>query len=89
MLTEFDKKYFYAGNRPRVVAQGEHLRLTINADNREVIAYIGDFKGVVKGDFILMHPTSATADALSDILQYYKDNGLEMVTISENLQNEG
>ena len=50
MLTEFDKKYFYTGNLPKVLAQGEHLRLTINANNGEVIAYIGDFKGVVKGD---------------------------------------
>ena len=58
-------------------------------DKNASVIYTRATKGVVKGDFILMHPTSATADALSDILQYYKDNGLEMVTISENLQNEG
>jgi len=58
-------------------------------DKNTEIIYTRATKNVVKGDFILMHPTQTTADALDDILQYYKDNDLKTVTVSENLQNEG
>ncbi len=58
-------------------------------DKNASIIYTRATKGVAKGDFILMHPTLATASALGDILQYYQENNLETVTVSENLQNEG
>ncbi len=40
---------------------------------------------ITGGEFILMHPTSETAQALSTILEYYKNHGIGMVTVSENL----
>ena len=43
-------------------------------------------KNVKKGDFILMHPTTETAEALDDILSYYNQLGIKAVTVSENLQ---
>lgn len=46
-------------------------------------------KNVQKGDFILMHPTAETAEALDDILAYYKSIDLTPITVSENLQEKG
>ena len=46
-------------------------------------------KNVQKGDFVLMHPMAETVAALNDILTYYKNNGLETVTVSDNLQENG
>ena len=43
-------------------------------------------KNVKKGDFILMHPTAETAEALDEILVFYNNLGLKPVTVSENLQ---
>lgn len=94
MLTEFDKKYFYAKNSPKVLAQGEHLRLTINADNGEVIAYIGDFKGVVKGDIWGIKPehlknsktitdengVKYTEIELDGLFTYYSDEKIQICT---------
>lgn len=94
MLTEFDKKYFYTGNLPKVLAQGEHLRLTINADNGEVIAYIGDFKGVVKGDIWGIKPkhlknsktitdengVKYTEIELDGLFTYYSDEKIQICT---------
>ena len=37
------------------------------------------------GDLILMHPKEHTMLALSKILEYYIDNGFEIVTVSENI----
>ena len=58
-------------------------------DKDAKVIYSRATKNVCNGDFILMHPMSATADALEDILKYYKNNGLKTVTVSENLQKEG
>ena len=41
------------------------------------------------GDFILMHPTKMTVEALDDILQYYKKINLTPITVSQNLQEIG
>lgn len=46
-------------------------------------------KNVQKGDFVLMHPMAETVAALNGILTYYKNNGLETVTVSDNLQENG
>ena len=52
--------------------------------------FVGDtFFKLKKGDFILLHPMKETADALEDILSYYKNNNLKTVTVSQNLQKEG
>ncbi len=58
-------------------------------DKDAKVIYSRATKNVQNGDFILMHPMSATADALEDILKYYENNGLKTVTVSENLQKEG
>ena len=42
-------------------------------------------KNVKGGDLILMHPTRETAIALEKILQYYADNHLSVVTVSQNI----
>lgn len=43
-------------------------------------------KNVKGGDLILMHPTNHTLQALPQILEYYKNNNLQAVTVSENLK---
>lgn len=42
-------------------------------------------KNIQAGDFILMHPTAHTLNALSAILECYKKDGLKSITVSENL----
>ena len=58
-------------------------------DKNAALIYSRATKNVKKGDFILMHPMKETADALSDILKFYENNGLKSVTVSQNLQKEG
>lgn len=58
-------------------------------DKNSSIIYTRATKNVKNGDFILMHPMTATADALDDILKYYEKNSLKTVTVSENLQENG
>ena len=58
-------------------------------DKNASIIYTRATKNVKAGDFILMHPMKETADALEDILKFYKSNSLKAVTVSENLENEG
>ncbi len=43
---------------------------------------IKDAKG---GDLVLMHPMPHTAEALPRILEYYRANGLKLITVSENI----
>ena len=38
------------------------------------------------GDLILMHPTEATVQALSDIIASIKSQGFEIVTVSKNIE---
>ncbi len=58
-------------------------------DKNAALIYTRATKDVKIGDFVLMHPMSATVDALPDILKYYENNFLETVTVSENLQTKG
>ncbi len=58
-------------------------------DKNAALIYTRATKGVKAGDFILMHPMKETADALDDILKFYKANSLQTVTVSKNLQKEG
>jgi peptidoglycan/xylan/chitin deacetylase (PgdA/CDA1 family) len=46
-------------------------------------------KSVKAGDFILMHPTKKTVEALDDILEYYRELNLKPITVSEKLQEIG
>lgn len=57
-------------------------------DKDASIIYTRATKNVTKGDFILMHPTPATVAALEDVLRYYERNSLQLVTVSENLQEK-
>lgn len=43
-------------------------------------------KNPVNGDFILMHPTAATVEALPAIIDFYKNNGFALITVSEALK---
>ncbi len=58
-------------------------------DKDSALIYKRATKNVQKGDFILMHPMQATVDALADILKYYAEQDLRLVSVSENLQIEG
>lgn len=58
-------------------------------DKDAALIYKRATEKAVGGDFILMHPTKATAAALGDILVYYKNHSLRAITVSENLgENE-
>jgi len=58
-------------------------------DKNAALIYSRATENIKSGDFVLMHPMKETADALGDILKYYKTKGLKAVTVSENLQIEG
>lgn len=55
-------------------------------DKKASVVYTRATKNVGGGDFILMHPKPHTADALPDILTYYKKHALRAITVTENLQ---
>lgn len=40
---------------------------------------------IAGGDLVLMHPTAETASALPSILAYYREEGLQVVPVSENI----
>ena len=58
-------------------------------DKNASLVYTRATKDIEGGEFVLMHPMEATADALGDILTYYKTHSLRAVTVSENLQDNG
>ncbi len=58
-------------------------------DKNAALIYTRATKGVKAGDFILMHPMKETADALEDILKFYKASGLKTLTVTQSLQREG
>lgn len=58
-------------------------------DKNAAIIYTRATKNIRVGDFVLMHPMKETADALGDVLKYYRENGLKTVTVTENLQEKG
>lgn len=43
-------------------------------------------KNPTNGDFILMHPTAGTVEALPKIIDFYIQNGYNLVTVSEALE---
>ena len=60
-------------------------------DQDKHVIYERATRNIKSGEFVLMHPTRATANVLADILTYYQSQGLTAITVSENLetQNEG
>ena len=55
--------------------------------NRDLI-YQRATKQIKSGELVLMHPMQATADALSDVLQYYQSQGLTAITVSQNIEKQ-
>lgn len=58
-------------------------------DKDESLCYRRATQDVSGGELILMHPMEHTLAALPSILQYYYDNGLTPITVSENIQDKG
>lgn len=58
-------------------------------DKDAALIYKRATKNIQGGEFVLMHPMSATAAALPDILKYYHSQGLRCVTVGENLRLGG
>jgi len=54
-------------------------------DHDENVIYERAIKNMQGGDLVLMHPTQATANALPRILDYCKQNGYNVTTVSNNL----
>lgn len=55
-------------------------------DKDEELIFERATKNCKGGDFVLMHPTMATAGALDRIVKKIKSDGLEIVPVSENLK---
>ena len=54
-------------------------------DKNSDLIYSRATKNIKSGDFILMHPTEATKNALEKIIRTIKERGLDFCKISENL----
>ena len=57
-------------------------------DKNAALIYTRATKNIKGGEFVLMHPMAATADALEDILTDYETKALSLVTVSENLKQQ-
>lgn len=55
-------------------------------DKDAKLIYTRATKNIKAGDFVLMHPMEKTVEALGNILTYYENAGLTLVSVSENLQ---
>lgn len=55
-------------------------------DKDSELIYSRAIKNCKGGDFVLMHPTEATKNALDKIIKTLKQQGFELCTVSENLQ---
>ena len=49
------------------------------------LIYTRATKNPSNGDLILMHPTRNTVEALSNIIEYYQNNGFNLTTVSKNI----
>jgi len=54
-------------------------------DKDENLCYSRAVKNPSNGDLILMHPMEDTVKALPKIIDFYKQNGYNIVTVSENI----
>ncbi len=55
-------------------------------DKEESAVFLRATNNVAGGDLVLMHPYAHTRKALPRVLEYYKANNLNVVTVSENLE---
>ena len=61
-------------------------RDTIDWRDKDIgLIYSRATKNLKCGEFVLMHPTDCTVTALPKILSYIRDNGINAVTVSQNL----
>ncbi|MEG1612766.1 MAG: polysaccharide deacetylase family protein [Clostridia bacterium] len=56
-------------------------------DKDSNIIYSRAIKNMKNGDLILMHPTAHSLEALPNILNYCKQNGFKVVTVSQNINS--
>ena len=56
-------------------------------DKDEKLIYKRATKNIKGGEFVLMHPMEATANALDDILAYYETQNLSAISVGENLKS--
>lgn len=56
-------------------------------DKNTQTIYNRAIKNLANGDFILMHPTLNTMEALPQILAFCQNNGFKVVPVSQNLAN--
>ena len=54
-------------------------------DKNSELIYSRAIKNCKGGDFVLMHPTKATAEALDRIIKTLKQQGFELCTVGDNL----
>ncbi len=54
-------------------------------DKDSTLIYSRAVKDISNGDLILMHPTEKTVEALPDIIKTIKNNGYNLVTVSQNI----
>ena len=54
-------------------------------DQDTELIYSRAIKNPKGGDFILMHPTKCTLQALERVVQFYTNNGYNLTTVSENI----
>ena len=54
-------------------------------DHDTNLIYNRAIKKASGGDLILMHPTKNTAEALPKIIEWFKDNGFNLTTVSQNI----
>ncbi len=85
----YSKKTIQAANGLRYkVIMWTDGRDTIDwRDKDEELIYKRAIKNCHGGDFVLMHPTLATKNALDRIIKKLKNDGFELCTISQNLIN--
>lgn len=57
-------------------------------DKDSSLVYTRATNKIGAGDMILMHPTAHTLAALGDILDYYEENGLKPVTVSQIISEQ-
>ncbi len=55
-------------------------------DKNSDIIFSRATKNISSGDFVLMHPTEKTLEALPKILENYKENNIQVTTVSKNIE---
>ena len=54
-------------------------------DSNKELLYKRATQNLSNGDLVLMHPKKHTKEILSNVVDYYKSMGFNVVTVSENV----